>query len=497
MKHILVADDELPIREWLKASILSLFPEYTVHTAANGKEALDNFRAERPEIVFTDIRMPLMDGLTLIEEIQKIAPETHVFILTSYDDFDYVRSALKSHVREYILKTEISPDLLRRIIDGCESLPTQKSGPLHISDAPEIFSAIDESVLKSNAAVDISGKTYSLPVGSYVCLAVKNESFKRPGSPHLSEILWLEFEGGIHLSCCEISVPSTLDQHDLSKGAVRDIVRANPGAVVSYSEIQSAVSQLAASLEDVFRSLALAFYSDADIIHAKRDTEDMYLSLNYLYLQLINSIQKQEYPLIPDKLHSLFGYIKEQMPVDVEFIRNLCKKICESAYLQGYSADPAIYAEKYQETEIFIDAVARFSDLAEYVERQCTDTLSGLSQLSSYTAPVANALKYIKNNYGTIQGLSEVAGSVYLNPEYFSRLFKEETGQNFSNYLNDYRLDQSLDLLLHSSKKVYQIAEEVGFSSLSYYSKNFKKRYGINPFSYRNAPGTRPDQNKL
>ena len=78
-----------------------------------------------------------------------------------------------------------------------------------------------------------------------------------------------------------------------------------------------------------------------------------------------------------------------------------------------------------------------------------------------------------------------MAGFVNLNPEYFSRLFKEETGQTFNSYLNEYRLNKAAELVANSNKKLSDIASDVGFSSLSYFSKKFKRHFGANPFSYK------------
>ena len=85
--------------------------------------------------------------------------------------------------------------------------------------------------------------------------------------------------------------------------------------------------------------------------------------------------------------------------------------------------------------------------------------------------------------------MNEVAAHVHVSPEHFSRLFKAETGRTFISYLNDYRLAQAKRLLDETSLKVFQVAEQVGYASLSYFSKLFKDAYGINPFGYRSQAG--------
>ena len=78
-----------------------------------------------------------------------------------------------------------------------------------------------------------------------------------------------------------------------------------------------------------------------------------------------------------------------------------------------------------------------------------------------------------------------MAGQVSFNPEYFSRRFTKETGLNFVTYLNNLRMGRAVELLERTDKKIYEIAEEVGYSSVSYFSTAFKKTFGQNPNEYQ------------
>ncbi|MEG0764325.1 MAG: helix-turn-helix transcriptional regulator, partial [Oscillospiraceae bacterium] len=81
--------------------------------------------------------------------------------------------------------------------------------------------------------------------------------------------------------------------------------------------------------------------------------------------------------------------------------------------------------------------------------------------------------------------LEQVADAVYLNPDYFSRVFKEEAGESFIVYLTEMRLTQSVHLLQNTALRVQDIAQRVGYGNVSYFSTTFKKKYGISPFEYR------------
>ena len=105
---ILIADDERLICEWLQFCIKEN-PEYEiVGVANNGEQALSLYKEFEPELVLSDIKMPVIDGLTLLKEIKKINPSTFVILLTAFSEFDYVREAVRENADDYILKTEIS-----------------------------------------------------------------------------------------------------------------------------------------------------------------------------------------------------------------------------------------------------------------------------------------------------------------------------------------------------------------------------------------------------
>ena len=95
------------------------------------------------------------------------------------------------------------------------------------------------------------------------------------------------------------------------------------------------------------------------------------------------------------------------------------------------------------------------------------------------------ALEYINANYAKQLSLEQVAEQVYLNPDYFSRIFKAETGQTFVNYLTDVRMQHAIRLLENTALRVQTIAQQVGYYNASYFSTAFKKKYGMSPYEYR------------
>ena len=117
MLNIMVVDDEAPIRDWLVYCIQKCPSATQVTSAVNGDEAYRMILETKPNVVFTDIRMPLMDGLELMSKVREILPFTVFIILTNYAEFSYAKEAISLGAREYILKSEMRSADIQRIVE--------------------------------------------------------------------------------------------------------------------------------------------------------------------------------------------------------------------------------------------------------------------------------------------------------------------------------------------------------------------------------------------
>lgn len=117
-REILIVEDEV----WLLKDLMRLYDwedaGYMVFTAANGVQGLQEFVRRRPGIVMTDIRMPHMDGLEMIERIQELAPETKFIILSTYGEFEYAHEAIRLGVKDYLLKKDLSRESIQTALDA-------------------------------------------------------------------------------------------------------------------------------------------------------------------------------------------------------------------------------------------------------------------------------------------------------------------------------------------------------------------------------------------
>jgi YesN/AraC family two-component response regulator len=254
MLNILVVEDEAPIRDWIVYTISNISKDFKVlASASNGKEAYELAVKHKPQVIISDIKMPIMDGIELTREIKKIIPNIFIVLLTNYAEFSYAKEAISCGVYEYLVKSDIRPKELN-----------------------EVLSRIYQNI-KGNEKI---------------------------------------------------------------------------------------------------------------IIEQEKNLND-----------------KEENLKLDD-------------------IKNISNK---------------------------------------------------------YSKAVKKAMEYIELNYKDHISLNDISKSVYLSHEYFSRLFKEEVGENFSTYLTNYRMKKAEYFIKNTDMKISQISTEVGYVNASYFSKSYKKYKGVSP----------------
>ena len=190
-------------------------------------------------------------------------------------------------------------------------------------------------------------------------------------------------------------------------------------------------------------------------------------------------------------LNELLGHVLFFSGGDLSQIKTriyeLLVLISRTAIEAGASPEQTLHANN----RYFLDisAIRDFDALCQWM-MQVTNTL--MDSIFDFTGVrhanvIHRSVQYINAHYAEKITLEEMARRVYLSPAYFSRVFKEETGEAFTAYLNRVRIDRSKELLRHKSIRLTDIALLVGFEDQSYYSKVFKKLEGITPLRYRES----------
>nr|WP_302225191.1 response regulator [uncultured Marvinbryantia sp.] len=491
MFRILVVDDEYPIREGLIHMITAEHPDFEIDSAKNGLEALEKMETSAFNLLITDIRMPHMDGLELLEEMRAKNISAGVIVLSSYDDYSYVRNAFKNDAVDYLLKTEIDSGKLLEAIDNFR-LKKNSASDLH-NLCQKLPNALSSNVYTpADFCSLLSSYGDFVPQNSYYCflLKVSPEKNAKGSAPFLPLVDYakakfcLAIAEYLYLGCVEIRQPSLLIQLQRQAAYNRQMQKYNASLLFLYSDIHADPMLLLDDLRLLYRCRGLDFYGiaarRAEHYPATQDAQ-----LKEYSLDIITSLQTGKFDLAHTQIHTLFDFVSSTFYPDIANLKTICQNFCETAYSHTVPLDRNSYYQYTQE----IAAQFQAAENASSLQRLLTDALEQLQRRSNsctcYSQRIAQAVSIIEAHYMDEISLSGVAQMLYISPEYLSRSFKKEVGSNFNAYLNNVRLEHALELLKEPSSRISEVAEKTGFQTPAYFSKCFKTAFGISPQEWK------------
>lgn len=497
---VLIIDDEVSIREWMAYIISKMaFDFEKILTASNGEDAVILYDREKPDIIFVDLFMPKMDGMEFIEYVRKRNKIAELIILTSHSDFEFARRALKQGIRDYILKPEINREKLWEIMDNIKCrIETRKKlddGNLDFSSMKK--NAFVREVVCASEKISVTRDLldeYAISLEDRPLFALafrpanKTERFDIaiPGNEFVGHVTGLVYDKYTHVLVCNIRRQvSTLEQIYNINEFTAKILRKN-NFNIGVSRVYPGIEETAFSIkESVFR-LDMLFYGErnADIFSESAEgTTKLW--------QLLNKYQgkfKQEgehsssLELFKALLDELFLLRSCDITTMKENLVSLLYSIVSKNFTASGECQKAFLQVKEQ--VILSDS---FKSMSSAIEEYLMDFEMNKTVLGQkYSRSVNLAIKYINENILSPLPLKLVSDYVYLNPDYFSRLFKKETGENFVSYVENEKMKKAASLLRETDMKVYEVAQALGYKNVSYFSALFKKKFGVNPFSYKN-----------
>lgn len=476
--RILIADDELPIREWIKLSLSNLKGnEIEVSTAANGTEAWEQFGRQIPDVVIADIKMPRMGGLELLHKIKDSAPDTYVVMLTSYNEFEYAREAIKYRANEYVLKNEITLDVLKQILYNYKE---SRKGQVGIRKSQYMKEWFENPKAHGEFPIQKQEGTHIFAI------AFEESEGRKEVFDSYCNTFVLQIEHGYYEENISVWVCSYKSSHSEAACFGEAMSFSKKIALLKNTQIGfSGFSQDVLMLCRRARAaLNLSFYETRRSILLYEEKGDVQ-KIKSIRKNIVSMIHKERQEEAQGYIIDLFRALEKERILDLGQVRECVQDIVD-AYkvskmeLAGYELEELCYTAK---------AGIASSDSLEELKNKTDEFLRGLKGTTVmgekiYSGYVKSAIAYVADHYAGIESLSEVADYVNINTEYFCRLFKSETGVTFNNYLTSYRIQKAVELLTKTELKVYEVGEKVGYSNLSYFSRVFKKVTGVNPFFY-------------
>lgn len=492
---VIIVDDEVLIREWLQFCIKDIPNLNIVGSASNGAEALALYQQHHAEIVLTDIKMPVMDGITLLHEIRKISKDSIVILLTAFSEFEYARAAIRAGASEYILKTEVSAESLKEVILKATAQFNQKENIynkaenrhylLNMLQKHHPLTTDDIALLQENNCF--------LDNHYIVSIAFFNRDLsnkKHLTSQIASNIYMFKFNDIYTILFANIKGGNTdFEKQQLQRSFAKE-VHSQCNCKIGYSRVIQNIEDLGDSLIEATTALASAFYGvEQDLYAIDEKGEDIQKRIEKENI-LLNQFYKAFLPMSGNEklstLEEMLCSIGNEKFINIKKVMFFCKEILELMYANDMNKEDSFVKNSLDNCLEQINNAFCFEGIKNimlsFVQTHIYIDMFNEQNLSK---GIKLAISYIREHYHEVLSLVDIAEYVHLNPDYFSRIFKEETGQTYIAYLTYFRLSKACEMLINSNYKVQEIAEAVGYNNVSYFSTVFKKQYGCNPYEFR------------
>ena len=525
MLKLLIADDEYLVLESLKMIVSKSIKDVNiVATASNGREAIEKALELKPDLVFMDIHMPGIDGMEAIRQIKASNSDIVFVILTAYEYFDYVKDAINLGVSEYLLK----PINKNKVIETIENLSVKINQrrrallrEVELKDRINRITPFIEgqfiSHQLSNAGrvreLEFYEELFNMSLRrGYAITALLNnpEGMNKEDNLKLSldkqsffDVFTMELKrlcpslvGNPQLDRITAFIPVdvTSDGYEIRNKAIqisnKVIERLKIASSIDFKigiGRKYEVDNFNKSCSEAYAAAALAnkqsvmHFEDMDPTNSTLDTYPLHKESAFSNRILTGNIQGAK-----EIFKEIFVWLVNNHGDDMDQIKS---KLINLLFTIEKSLPHKLnYFSSAKQT--YILNVLKISDTDE-LERQFVSYLSDLAvemadqKKSEIDGIIPKVLKYIKDNYDKNINLDDAAKSVNLSYHYFSKIFKDEMGKNFVDYLTEFRIEKSMEFLTKDSYSIKEVCHKIGYNDPNYYCKIFKKVTGMTPTEYR------------
>jgi len=542
MFKVLIIDDEPIIRKGIRNIVnWDNFGCEICGEAGDGLEGREFITKYRPDIIITDIKMPEVDGLTMISEIKEEVPDSKVIILTGYRDFDYAREAVKLGAFDYILKptkieelnTVISRAVKELRLKYDKATEMDKMRRMYEKNLPFIKEKLlydmmygtctdDGGTLSQAEALGMKIEKFILGIVEIDENTASDEQTGVQGEgQHVQESQLYQFgiistveevfSDKFDVLCVSISsrrVAFVLKINDDCTGQdeinakctyLQKIIQNCFGFTISVaiSTQGNGYKQLCEKLKECKEALEHKFYLGVNCVIFYNDLASFFKYTDYSELTdkqklLIDNVKAGNPKEVGESLKALTEAVNSLGNSDKEYIKNfyfntisLINSIRSSVTYGQKQTDEIALTNLYR----MVEKCDNLSDLNAVLENAAEQTVAKVHEFNNNNMKLLmrRAVDYIESHYAEEVTLNQVAEKLYVSNFYLSRMFKKELGVNFIDYLNELRIEKAKILLSDAKYKTYEVAEAVGVPNSHYFSKLFRKYVGMTASEYRES----------
>lgn len=528
MYKLLIVDDEALARYAFRTLISKNFNNIeVVGEAESGRQAIELNRTLRPDIIIMDIKMPGINGIDASREILGEFPDRRILILTAYDNFNYIQQALHIGVKGYLLKPLKKEEVVEKINKVLQEISESKENAelkAQVEDKIKVVKPFIQKELVSafiTGAVDINEvKSYinflqdKIEAGYFMLISlgqndsrhindsVRNRIYKDKVYdaavkylPKMKECIFGNPVGNI------IVVFFPVEEADLKNDLIKDSLQiaqeikrrikiiTGLDVAIGIGSGYSKIENFHYSYEEANNAVRKAVQKN-DIVHYHSIQDEpgdhiyeypVQLECEFLEQIRLGDVSKAK-ELANDMLSQIFNnccnpeIIKEHIS---QFITMLKRTVSQMG----------IDINLFKNTGILVELsnLRDFEEIKIWCRNSIYTIIERVGLLKQYknTSIVSQVYECIKNPFCKDITLEMVAEQVGLSPQYLSKIFKDEFGTNFIDYIIDRRISYAKELLKQGDKNIKEISNMVGYEDANYFCRIFKKSTGLTPKQYR------------
>lgn len=515
MYKVLLVDDERIILEGI-SRIVDWQGHETVliGTARNGLEAFDQIQSAQPDIVISDIRMPGLDGLQLVEKALDVYPHIRFIMLSGFNEFEYARKAMLFGVKHYLLKPcseQTIGQALGEVVEELKRIQSREQFVQRIqAELEKVMPHAKEQFLKEFVTNKTYGKRDWENLGGLFGIPFENQSvrlilFQPEGDVEYEHLFALTNIAEEWLGKPPLLLSTTIGKHvlllikdaaeeDALYGMIENIRSTfhkfyKMDTTIALSE-SGEITETRKMYRDTLEYLNHRFYLGEGSLITKHDVNEHPKNSGGEFFcdddKLGMSVKTGRVEDAKKEIDDLFDAIAGAR-LDSDVVKSYVITLFMAVVRQG---NPKSLNE-YLKRLAHLAGLDTFSSLKEFVKRAAVEVASSNyeSNKSKQSAMIGKVLGIIDDNIGNpMLSLHWVAGEMmYMNADYLGKLFKKKLGDKFSNYVVKVRMEKAIELIRQMDDvKVFELAEMLGFGeNPQYFGQVFKKYTGFTPSEYK------------
>lgn len=527
MMKVIITDDEVQIRKGLKMKIDWEEEGFQiVEEASNGQEALELLKTTDVDVIITDMRMPIMNGIELAKICHQEFPKIKVIVLSGYSDFEYVRGSMKEGVKDYLLKP-VAPDelieVLRKIRKEVEDekrkqVESARIRRLVYTQLQEmqdqyLLHLVKEEWLRLDMVIErlrqlqLEDLANEKAVVQFVTVEIREYD----GSSNRLKELWLPFQ----MLCKEIAKEQTgtYSFYDPSYANMIHFIH------VINSERQNSTSSLVKKVQQNVKTFlnletvigignvvtGLTEYktgyissllswsqsqlgSQSQVIDEAVTKEEIFEFSPDFERRLTNAIENVNFEAFKENINNVLGGTENQSILSFSFVANrvlfMLGSLARKYDIETKDTQKIMWncQQRIWELNSQTKVIEHLVQLAQLIIEKVR-----MARFSNGKLIVDSVRQYLDQHYASEISLTSLSELFHINSAYLSEIFKNYVGQNFSDYLVNLRMDKAKQFLKDKQLKIIDVANLVGFSNSGYFSTVFKKHFGQTPIEFRNS----------